>query len=202
MTEEVLRSAFDPFFTTKDVGKGTGLGLSMVAGLISQMNGNIIASSTLGEGTTIELFLPLVDIGDSISMDDLSSPLTIATPLSILVVEDESELANTLCEYFTAEGHKVRSVGSGNEALQLLSEPGTESRFDALLADMRTPGGITGTEDGIRLRTINPMARIVIMSGHTEENVGSGNLPHGTVFLPKPFRLSELHTAIRSENDA
>ena len=59
MDEENLDNIFNPFFTTKDVGKGTGLGLSICRGIIEQHRGNITATSTLGEGTTFTITLPI-----------------------------------------------------------------------------------------------------------------------------------------------
>jgi signal transduction histidine kinase len=59
MSAEVQARAFEPFYTTKDVGKGTGLGLSISFGIVEQHHGTIRLDSVLGEGTTVEIRLPL-----------------------------------------------------------------------------------------------------------------------------------------------
>ena len=59
MDAETLRRATEPFFTTKGTGKGTGLGFSMVHGLAGQLGGTYALSSTPGQGTRAEIWLPL-----------------------------------------------------------------------------------------------------------------------------------------------
>jgi signal transduction histidine kinase len=58
MSPDVLSHAFEPFYTTKASGEGSGLGLSQVYGFVKQSNGHIEIVSTLGEGTTVCIYLP------------------------------------------------------------------------------------------------------------------------------------------------
>jgi two-component system NtrC family sensor kinase len=59
--QEHLKKVFDPFFTTKDKTSGTGLGLAVSYGIIKKHGGNIKVRSTLGEGTTFIVRLPLYE---------------------------------------------------------------------------------------------------------------------------------------------
>jgi signal transduction histidine kinase len=59
IAEEHLRKVFDPFFTTKEASKGTGLGLAVSYGIIKKHNGYIDVASTIGQGTTFTVRLPV-----------------------------------------------------------------------------------------------------------------------------------------------
>jgi signal transduction histidine kinase len=61
MTPEVLERIFEPFFTTKGTDKGTGIGLSVVHSIIQRHGGAITVASTPGQGTTFQVFLPLLE---------------------------------------------------------------------------------------------------------------------------------------------
>jgi signal transduction histidine kinase len=61
MDEQTLERVFDPFFTTKEVGQGKGLGLSTAYSIVEKYKGSMTISSAPHEGTTVTLYLPLVD---------------------------------------------------------------------------------------------------------------------------------------------
>ena len=64
ISEEDLRHIFDPFYTTKDPGQGSGLGLSVCYMIMERLGGSIRAESTLGQGATIIIKIPLEPIKD------------------------------------------------------------------------------------------------------------------------------------------
>lgn len=57
--KEIQSKLFEPFFTTKEVGEGTGMGLSISFGIVEKHRGKIMFESTVGEGTTFTILLPL-----------------------------------------------------------------------------------------------------------------------------------------------
>ncbi|HLX21713.1 MAG TPA: ATP-binding protein [Usitatibacter sp.] len=73
ISEESLPKIFDPFYTTKDVGKGTGLGLTIAYKIVKQHGGHIDVRSTLGEGTTVIVTLPVEPPAD-LAMNAESAP--------------------------------------------------------------------------------------------------------------------------------
>jgi PAS domain S-box-containing protein len=75
MTEEVQKRLFDPFFTTKPVGRGTGLGLSIAYQIITERHqGELQYSSSVGEGTTFTIRIPLQQQPQHSSNNNESSP--------------------------------------------------------------------------------------------------------------------------------
>jgi signal transduction histidine kinase len=59
ISEDNTGKVFEPFYTTKKEGKGTGLGLWVSYGIIKSFQGDIIVESTIGEGTTFKILLPI-----------------------------------------------------------------------------------------------------------------------------------------------
>lgn len=57
---DILPRIFDPFFTTRNQAEGTGLGLSVVHGIVTGYDGQVFATSSLGEGSIFKVFIPLM----------------------------------------------------------------------------------------------------------------------------------------------
>ena len=76
MDRVTMSHIFEPFFTTKDVGQGSGLGLSIVDGIIRQLGGFVIVESTVGLGTSVSVYLPLIGepAGPSVPLMDIPLP--------------------------------------------------------------------------------------------------------------------------------
>ena len=122
MSPETKAHIFEPFFTTKEVGKGTGLGFATVYGVVKQSGGFVWVESTIGKGTTFEIYLPQVS-GKAASSSDTEPRLT---PIArgtetVLVVEDESDVRELTCEFLKVSGYSVLGASNGLEALELLS---------------------------------------------------------------------------------
>ena len=105
---DVLPRIFEPFFTTKALGKGTGLGLSQVYGFSQQSGGAVVATSTVGRGTAITIYLPRKH-ATLVKATEVSATLSIvASDGTVLMVEDNPDVADvtaSLLEATRLSGH-------------------------------------------------------------------------------------------------
>ena len=138
---EVLTRVLEPFFTTKEVGKGTGLGLPMVYGLAQQSGGTVTIRSTVGAGTTVELYLSRAaaerEDGPTREADHCPG----RAKVRILLVDDDAEVRTVTAAYLADMGHRVVEAADGASALDILR---TDDQLDLLIADFAMPG-MTGT---------------------------------------------------------
>jgi signal transduction histidine kinase/ActR/RegA family two-component response regulator len=189
MSAETLARAVEPFYSTKEVGRGTGLGLSMVHGLAAQLGGGFAISSELGEGTRVELYLPIARTAAAHS----ETPATGGTRaskrrLSVLLVDDEDLVRFATGEMVRDLGHKVAEAGSGAEALELLRD-GLE--VDAVITDYKMPR-MDGSELARHIHETHPSVPVLIITGYTGIVDDALKLPR----LDKPFGQAELAAAI------
>ena len=186
MDEVTLKRAAEPFFTTKDSGKGTGLGLSMVYGLAAQSGGLARMSSQPGQGTTVELWLPMAERPESTQPRPTSGRLAAAAaPSTVLLVDDDPLVAAAEVAMLEQLGHRVVVAASGIAALELVRN---EPQIELVITDHAMPG-MTGTELASRIGEINPGLPIVLASGYAESASSDDmSIPR----LNKPFRLEEL----------
>ena len=184
MDQVTLARAIEPFFSTKGIGKGTGLGLSMVHGLASQLDGGLAIASTPGQGTTIELWLPISLTGakDEQRTSDTSARQTGRG--TALLVDDENLVRMSTADMLMDLGYSVVEASSAEDALRLVSEGLCP---DVLVTDHLMPG-MTGVELAHALQTREPNLPVLIVSGYAE---AEGIAP-GIARLTKPFRNSEL----------
>jgi PAS domain S-box-containing protein len=196
MSAEVMARAFDPFFTTKPIGQGTGLGLSMIYGFARQSNGHVVIESRVGEGTSVNLYLPrhhgevAADAGASVA-----AVAQIATGETVLVVEDEPVVRGVILEMLQDQGYRVLEAVDGPSGLNVLRK---EGRIDLLVTDVGLPG-MNGRQLADQARETRPGLKILFITGYAENTaLAEGFLQSGMEMITKPFDLDNLSQRIRA----
>jgi signal transduction histidine kinase len=195
MDRETQSHIFEPFFTTKDGDRGTGLGLASVYGTVRQSGGCITVSSKLGEGTTVQIYLPRVEGSVEVLEMPRVLPQSLGGVETVLVVEDDDAVRRMTREILMIKGYKVLDARSGADALYLME--GHKDTIDLVLTDVSMPG-MKGHELGRRLVKLHSGVRLLYMSAYTEDAiVDDGVLCPGTAFIEKPFSADELARKVR-----
>jgi two-component system, NtrC family, sensor kinase len=189
---DVLPHVFEPFFTTKEVGKGTGLGLSQVYGFAKQSGGTATVSSTVGRGTVITLYLPATHEHPAPSMVGAEPEVAPEPAGTVLLVEDNAEVAEVATAYFEQLGYRVRPVASAQAALESLA---ADSKVDLVFSDILMPGGMNGLELGHAIAESYPALPVLLASGYS--NSARDAVAQGFVVLQKPFDLPALERGLR-----
>jgi two-component system NtrC family sensor kinase len=197
-----LGRVFEPFFTTKQVGHGTGLGLSQVFGFARQSGGEVTVTSEVGQGSTFSLYLPRVP-ADLLPQQQApnTAPAVPGSGMSVLVVEDNIELANFAADGLTELGYSITLVDNAADALAELVVD--MDRFDVVFSDVVMPG-MTGLELARAIRDRGIGVPVVLTTGYSEALAQEGN--HGFDLVQKPYSIEELsqilHRAARVRDGA
>jgi two-component system cell cycle sensor histidine kinase/response regulator CckA len=184
---ETLPRVFDPFFSTKS--RGTGLGLSVSYGIAQAHGGDLTVQSTPNEGSTFTLRLPAIRAAAGVE------------PRTVLLVDDDDAVADTLREMLEREGLQVRRAETGNEALLILAH----DSFDAVFLDVRLPD-ISGPQIYERLAATHPQQarRVVFVTGGLWRVDSRGlreKLPPGQPTLSKPCTAAQIGEVLRLLRD-
>lgn len=191
MTKSELDKIFDPFYTTKPVGKGTGLGLAMVASLVEQHGGVIDVESTVGAGSSFQIYLPILD-EQELPIASFGGSLAFAPGQgqTILVVDDNESVLKVTGEVLEALGYNVLVARDGRQALSVYA---ADNRISGVLTDVIMPI-MGGLELYNRLVAIDGNAKVLFMTGHdSHDDVASVDVP----VLSKPIAVADLAQALQ-----
>jgi PAS domain S-box-containing protein len=196
MSAEILARIFEPFFTTKEVGKGSGMGLPQVYGFAQQSGGNVKVETTEGAGTTVTLLLPrseLLPPRDEPAAKALDTTARRqALKGSVLLVEDDDEVAALVTEMLRELGFRVTRVPSAQSALGALADdPG----IDLVFSDVMMPGAMNGVELAREVRRRRPATPVLLTTGYAGTAFKTA-AAEGIEVLAKPYEISQLGAAL------
>jgi len=199
MTPELIEKIFDPFYTTKPEGSGTGMGLAISHGIISRHNGILTVDSSLGEGSTFSIYLPLsehvtVDFHEEIWEEAFGGNE------HILFVDDEETLARSISDYFIDYGYSVTYEVDSLKAVELFEQE--PQKFDLIITDQTMPGK-TGLELIQDVLAFRPDMPIILCTGYSATVTEAKALESGAkAFLLKPVNLPGMVKSARAILDS
>jgi PAS domain S-box-containing protein len=193
MDASTLDQIFEPFFTTKGAGIGTGLGLAVVHGIVKSHEGAIVVRSTIGVGSTFELYFPVAR--DDIEEPELQQPeVPLGNGERILVVDDDNVCGFAVEKIIESLGYRASRCTRPEDALaQFTAAPGN---FDLVVSDLAMPG-MDGAELIERMTKIRPDLPVIVITGYIER-IRQRRLDKSTAraVLRKPVSRDELARAI------
>ena len=193
MSQEVKSRVFEPFFTTKQTGSGSGLGLSMVYGFVRQSGGRVEIESAPGQGTTVRLHLPRSTLPVVPEDETLSATASVDNERLVLVLEDEADVRQTLCEQLHQLGYLTLEAENGEQALNMLAASPDIGMF---ISDLMLPGSLSGAEVINHVRSYYPQLPVLLISGQDLRPTHNPQLPD-VQLLRKPFTRVQLAQALR-----
>jgi PAS domain S-box-containing protein len=188
---DVLPRIFEPFFTTKALGKGTGLGLAQVYGFSHQSGGTVVATSTVGSGTAITIYLPRKHAA---LVKAVAAPPTqpiVAGHGTILMVEDNAEVADVTASLLEQLGYQVVRADNATDALNKLQRG---DNIILVFSDIVMPGSMNGIALAQEIGNRYPQIPVLLTSGYSDVVQTAASQLR---ILRKPFQLPALEKSIR-----
>jgi len=200
ISADKLPKIFEPFYSTKRLGEGTGLGLSMAYGIVKQSGGFIFADSVVSSGTSFTMYFPA---HRGAPVEAAAATVKPAKPVSrpdggvVLLVEDEAPVRAFASRALRLRGYTVLEADSAEQALETLED--AQLQVDIFVTDVVMPG-MDGPSWVSRALKKRPGVKVVFVSGYAEDSFSHNRakIPN-SVFLPKPFSLSQLTETVQEQ---
>jgi signal transduction histidine kinase/ActR/RegA family two-component response regulator len=195
MDEETRRRCLEPFFTTKGE-RGTGLGLAMVYGMVRRHSAELEIESTLHRGTTMRITFAAAHAAP-VAAPPLIAAEAAPRPLSILIIDDDPLVLESLGATLGSDGHKVTAADGGQAGVEAFTEAhGGGARFDVVITDLGMPH-IDGRRVAAAIKAVSPATPVILLTGWGQRLVDDGDIPaHVDHVLNKPPKLRDLRAAL------
>jgi DNA-binding NtrC family response regulator len=110
-----------------------------------------------------------------------------------LVVDDEEDFLETLVNRMNKRHIDTTGAKSGEEALELMKK----KLFDVVILDVKMPGGMDGIEALREMKKIQPLAEVLLLTGHASVETSIEGMKLGAFdYILKPVKLEELLTKL------
>ena len=192
-----LGQVFEPFFSKKRARdtSGSGLGLSIVHGVVKEHSGYIDVASTPEVGTTISLYLPLVDGLERRER----APAAPRGSARILIVDDDPMQLRTGRRVLVRLGYEVEAIDSGMRAYELLGRElaSGHSPFDLIIMDMLLGEALDGLQIVEQIQRLFPAQKVIVASGHAPTERAELAVKKGLTWLAKPYGMETLAETVQ-----
>ena len=163
---------------------------------LPRSGGSVSVTSAEGEGTTVSLLLPRCTAPLLPPELEAASQVFQPASASVLLVEDNEEVAEVTTAMLETLSCVVTRVASARLALEHLENG---NRVDLVLTDIVMPGGVSGIDVARAIRERHPQLPVLLTPGYSA--VAREAVDEGFALISKPFHLGVLETAIRSALD-
>ena len=194
MTNEEIETAFNEFEQIDTKSSGLGLGLAIVKQLVTLLHGNIEIASKVGEGTSVQVKIPLnhTDLNStSMYENQISGTLTVdGLGHSILIIDDNIENGELMKGLLTRNGFSAKVAYDGADGLNSIQN----FPFDLIITDLVMPK-LNGFELLRALKTNNSYSHIpvIVASASAFEKDKRASFDAGAdAFLSKPIELNKV----------
>ena len=191
MNLDVQAQMFEPFFSTKETH--AGLGLTLVYGIVRQYEGMVEVQSQPGQGTTVRVYLPLVERNGVVRDTRVLTEALSKGAETVLLVE-EDEIARKLA-LSTLHCHRYHVLEAGSAVEALLVAQQHQGPIHLTVSHLSMPE-ISGRELAKRLVLQHPKMKALFVSGFSDDTIASHRV-NKKYFLQQPYRQHDLAGKVR-----
>ncbi len=189
MDDETIEKIFDPFFTTKE--KGSGLGLAAALGIIRGHKGGISVESEPQNGTIFKLYFPVCEPQEFYeSKDQIYIAPKIDLLNTILIIDDDLHVLNTVAEMLKVKEIEVLTAPNGQDGLEIYANHRND--ISMVVLDLMMPG-MSGEEVYEKLKELDPNIKVILSSGYSKVEAMRQFVAKGLAdFIQKPYDIETL----------
>jgi two-component system, cell cycle sensor histidine kinase and response regulator CckA len=191
MDEEARNGIFEPFFTTKFQGRG--MGMAAAHGIVKNHDGWISVDSELGKGTTVQIYLPAIEV--EVEKPKKAKAEGGTGSGTILMIEDKDVVIEVTQAMLEMLGYRVMVAKTGKDAIHIAET--FDGQIDLALLDIKLPD-MEGGKVYPYIMKARPELKVIVFSGYSIDGPARRILDAGAQdYIQKPFSLAALSEKLK-----